>query len=108
MYWIYLRACAWVDTRARFVAGTPPGGTLLDLGSSDGETLGHIAELRPDLRLFAADSAGTPETRQRLLELGGLVFLQLRDAAEQRRRFGKKAAKLPGLLTLVLNRTNRI
>ena len=61
MKWIYLRACAWVDTRARFVAKAPPGGTLLDLGSSDGETLGHIAELRPDLRLFAADFAGTPE-----------------------------------------------
>jgi SAM-dependent methyltransferase len=61
MNWKYLRACAWVDTRARFVAGTPLGGSLLDLGSSDGQTLGHIAELRPDLRLFAADSAGTPE-----------------------------------------------
>ena len=33
---------------------------MLDLGSSDGETLGHIAELRPDLRLFAADRAGQP------------------------------------------------
>jgi len=50
-----------VDTRARFVAGTPRGGALLDLGSSDGQTLGHIAELRPDLRLFATDLAGTPE-----------------------------------------------
>jgi SAM-dependent methyltransferase len=61
MNWTYLRRCAWVDTRARFVAGTPHGGTLLDLGASDGETLGHIAELRPDLRLFASDRAGTPE-----------------------------------------------
>ncbi|MCX6928588.1 MAG: hypothetical protein NT154_36065, partial [Verrucomicrobia bacterium] len=61
MNWKYLRHCAWVDTRARFVAGTPRGGALLDLGSSDGQTLGHIAELRPDLRLFAADLAGTPE-----------------------------------------------
>ena len=60
MNWTYLRRCAWVDTRARFVAGTPPGGALLDLGSSDGQTLGHIAELRPDLRLYAADLAGTP------------------------------------------------
>ena len=58
MNWTYLRPFAWVDTRARFVAGTPAGGALLDLGSSDGETLGHIAELRPDLRLFAADRAG--------------------------------------------------
>ena len=61
MNWTYLRRFAWVDTRARFVAGTPRGGALLDLGSSDGETLGHIAELRPDLRLFAADRQGTPE-----------------------------------------------
>ena len=61
MNWIYLRRCAWLDTRARFVAGTPSGGSLLDLGSSDGQTLGHIAELRPDLRFFAADLAGTPE-----------------------------------------------
>lgn len=61
MNWTHLRHCAWVDTRARFVARTPPGGTLLDLGSSDGQTLGHIAELRPDLRLFAADVAGAPE-----------------------------------------------
>src|ERR1035441_10973847 len=61
MNWTHLRHCAWMDTRARFVAGTPPGGALLDLGSSDGETLGHIAELRPDLRLFATDVAGTPE-----------------------------------------------
>lgn len=34
---------------------------MLDLGSSDGETLNHIAELRPDLHLFASDAAGTPE-----------------------------------------------
>ena len=60
MNWTYLRSCAWVDTRARFVAGTPPRGALLDLGSSDGETLGHMAELRPDLRLFAADLEGKP------------------------------------------------
>ena len=61
MNWIYLRRFSWVDTRARFVAGTPRGGALLDLGSSDGETLGHIAELRPDLRLFAVDLEGRPE-----------------------------------------------
>lgn len=61
MNWSRLRHCAWLDTRARFVAGTSRGGALLDLGSSDGETLGHIAELRPDLRLFAADVAGRPE-----------------------------------------------
>jgi SAM-dependent methyltransferase len=33
----------------------------LDLGSSDGQTLRHFAELRPDLRFFAADIAGQPE-----------------------------------------------
>ncbi|MBP9903630.1 MAG: class I SAM-dependent methyltransferase, partial [Verrucomicrobia bacterium] len=37
------------------------GGTLLDLGASDGETLGHIAQLRPDLRLLAADKFRQPE-----------------------------------------------
>ena len=61
MNWSSLRHCAWLDTRARFVAGVPAGGTLLDLGSSDGETLGHIAELRSDLRLLSVDVAGAPE-----------------------------------------------
>ncbi len=61
MNWKCLRPFPWLDTRARFVARTPRGGTLLDLGSWDGETLGHIAELRPDLKLFAADKAGEPE-----------------------------------------------
>ena len=61
MNWALLRQVPWLDTRARFVAGTPSAGALLDLGSSDGETLGHLAELRPDLRLFAADQAGQPE-----------------------------------------------
>jgi SAM-dependent methyltransferase len=61
MNWAWLRRSPWLDTRARFVAQAPLGGALLDLGSSDGETLGHIAELRPDLRLFAADVAGQPQ-----------------------------------------------
>ncbi len=61
MNWAHLRHCSWLDTRARFVAATPPGGTLLDVGASDGETLGHIHELRPDLRLLAVDIAGQPE-----------------------------------------------
>ena len=61
MNWRWLRPWPWLDTRARFAAGTPRGGTLLDLGSSDGETLGHIAELRPDLRLCSADKSGRPE-----------------------------------------------
>jgi len=59
--WAHLRRFPWLDTRARFVAGLPAGAALLDLGSSDGETLRHIAELRPDLRLFAVDLAGAPE-----------------------------------------------
>jgi len=59
--WKLLRYCPWMDTRARFVARTPRDGALLDLGSSDGATLGHIAELRPDLRLFAVDLAGAPD-----------------------------------------------
>jgi SAM-dependent methyltransferase len=61
MNWACLRHFSWIDTRAAFVAGTPRDGTLLDLGSSDGETLRHIAELRPDLRLRAVDLAGAPE-----------------------------------------------
>jgi SAM-dependent methyltransferase len=61
MNWSRLRRIPWIDTRARFVAGVRPGGALLDLGSSDGETLGHIAELRPDLRLFAVDLDGSPD-----------------------------------------------
>jgi SAM-dependent methyltransferase len=31
------------------------------LGTSDGETLSHFAELRPDLKLSAAEKAGPPE-----------------------------------------------
>jgi SAM-dependent methyltransferase len=61
MNWAYLRRFPWLDTRSSFVWGTPGGGTLLDLGSSDGRTLGHIAELRPDLHLLAVDRAGAPE-----------------------------------------------
>jgi SAM-dependent methyltransferase len=61
MNWTRLRHCSWIDTRARFVAQVPPRGSLLDLGSSDGETLTHFAELRPDLNLHAVDLAGTPQ-----------------------------------------------
>lgn len=55
MNWRYWRLFPWVDTRAKFVAGTPRGGRLLDLGTSDGSTLAHFAELRPDLRFAAVD-----------------------------------------------------
>src|SRR5262245_21305262 len=61
MNWAWLRSFPWLDTRARFVASLQKGGALLDLGSSDGETLGHFAQLRPDLRFFAADKAGQPQ-----------------------------------------------
>jgi SAM-dependent methyltransferase len=61
MNWAKLRLAPWLDTRAKFVARTARGGNLLDLGSADGETLRHIAELRPDLHLFATDLEGKPE-----------------------------------------------
>jgi len=61
MNWIWLRPFPWLDTRAQFVAQSPRHATLLDLGSSDGETLGHFAELRPDLKFLAADKFGQPE-----------------------------------------------
>lgn len=55
MNWKYLRCAHWLDTRAKFVGATPRGGALLDLGASDGQTLGHFVQLRPDLRFFATD-----------------------------------------------------
>jgi SAM-dependent methyltransferase len=61
MNWARLRPFPWLDTRAKWIAKAPLGGTLLDLGASDGETLRHIAELRPDLRFLAVDLAGAPE-----------------------------------------------
>jgi 2-polyprenyl-3-methyl-5-hydroxy-6-metoxy-1,4-benzoquinol methylase len=61
MNWKLLRRAPWLDTRAQFVWRTPRAGRLLDVGSSDGETLGHFAELRPDLQLLATDIAGQPE-----------------------------------------------
>ena len=61
MNWRSLRSAPWLDTRAAFVARVPAKGTLLDVGTSDGETLGHFAELRPDLQLLATDIEGKPE-----------------------------------------------
>lgn len=55
MNWTYWRRIPWVDSRAKFVAHTPIGGRLLDLGTSDGSTLRHFAELRPDIRFAAVD-----------------------------------------------------
>ncbi|HJQ10202.1 MAG TPA: class I SAM-dependent methyltransferase [Gemmatimonadaceae bacterium] len=60
MKWSRWRAIPWIDTRAAFVAATPTGGSLLDLGSSDGQTLCHMAELRPDLKFASVDIAGRP------------------------------------------------
>src|SRR4051812_5569987 len=60
MNWTLLRRFPWLDTRASFVADTPAAGTLVDLGSSDGETLRHFAELRPDLKFVAVDRSGKP------------------------------------------------
>ncbi len=55
MNWKYLRFCPWLDTRSRYVAKTPRGGLLLDVATSNGETLRHMAELRPDLQFHAVD-----------------------------------------------------
>lgn len=65
MNWKLWRAVPWIDTRSRFVNGVPTNGSLLDLGSSDGSTLGHFAELRPDIALAAADISGAPEAYPR-------------------------------------------
>lgn len=61
MNWKLLRFFPAIDTRAKFAASIKAGGSLLDIGSSDGQTLGHLAQLRPDLRFFATDIAGKPE-----------------------------------------------
>jgi SAM-dependent methyltransferase len=76
MNWLWLRSFPGLDTRARFVAQTPRQGKLLDLGSSDGETLNHIAELRPDLRLCSADKFGHPEKYPPRCEFHRLDFTQ--------------------------------
>ena len=60
MNWSNWRAIPWIDTRAEFVAATPRNGSLLDLGSSDGSTLCHMSELRPDLRFASVDIARRP------------------------------------------------
>ncbi len=60
MRWDRFRQIPWIDTRAKFVASIPKNGSLLDLGSSDGGTLNHFTELRPDLALASSDIAGNP------------------------------------------------
>ena len=65
MNWTWMRMASWIDTRAQFVGSLPKRGRLLDLGSSDGGTLRHFAELRPDLALAAGDIEGRPEAYPR-------------------------------------------
>ena len=60
MNWSHWRSIPWIDTRAAFVSETPRNGSLLDLGSSDGETLCHMSELRPDLSFASVDIAERP------------------------------------------------
>jgi SAM-dependent methyltransferase len=75
MNWALLRHLPSLDTRALFVAHPPLNGRLLDLGSSDGETLNHIAELRPDLQLCAADKFGQPEKYPHACEFRRVDFV---------------------------------
>lgn len=62
MNWKHLKAFPRLDTRAQFLASVPAKGRLLDVGSSDGETLRHFHEMRPDLQYFATDIEGAPDT----------------------------------------------
>ena len=62
MNWKYLKAFPRLDTRAQFLGSVPANGSLLDVGSSDGETLRHFHEMRPDLNYFATDIEGAPDT----------------------------------------------
>lgn len=61
MNWKHLRVCPGLDTRAKFLASVPKNGRLLDVGSSDGETLRHFHEMRPDLEYYATDLEGNPD-----------------------------------------------
>lgn len=47
MNWRILRIAPWLDTRANVIARIPRGGALLDIGSSDGETLRHFLSYGP-------------------------------------------------------------
>lgn len=61
MNWTYWRHFLFIDTRFKFIGRLPKFGHLLDIGSSDGQTLCHFHEARPDLVLYATDVEGTPE-----------------------------------------------
>lgn len=62
MNWYILRNFLWIDTRFKFIGNLPLNANLLDIGSSNGETITHFHEARPDLNLFSTDIEGTPET----------------------------------------------
>lgn len=61
MNWRLFKYFPIIDTRAYFIAGVPPNAWHLDIGSSDGETLCHMHELRSDLSFFATDIQGKPD-----------------------------------------------
>src|SRR6202008_2502963 len=58
--WARSRPILWIDTLANFVAEVPRHGTILTIGTSDGQTLCHMWELRPDLRFASVDIAERP------------------------------------------------
>lgn len=62
MNWTRLRNFLWMDTRFHFLSKIPRGGSLLDIGTSDGQTLNHFREARPDLQLHATDIEGKPDS----------------------------------------------
>lgn len=61
MNWTRLRNFLWIDTRFKFIGNLPLNSNLLDIGSSNGETINHFKEARPDIHLFSTDIAGRPE-----------------------------------------------
>jgi len=61
MNWKIYKILPFLDTRAKFISEIPKFGRLLDIGSSDGGTLRHFYEMRPDLKFYATDIEGTPE-----------------------------------------------
>jgi SAM-dependent methyltransferase len=61
MNWTRLRHFLWIDTRFNFIGNLPVNANLLDIGSSNGETINHFKEARPDLHLFSTDIEGQPE-----------------------------------------------
>jgi SAM-dependent methyltransferase len=61
MNWTRLRNFLWIDTRFKFIGKLPVNANLLDIGSSNGETINHFKEARPDLNLFSTDIEGQPE-----------------------------------------------